>query len=301
MAAAAAFSRAISVDSNFARAWSGLADAYVLYPPYGVPQLTWEDAIGRAEAAARRAISIDGSLAEAHASLGLILDAKWQWEEAGQAFQQAIALNPRYASAHQWYGIYLIGLGRLDEGLEHLRTAFEMDRLSPIIGSWVALALDALGRTEEASAQFAHVLDYAPNAAFLHRDVWLHHMRSGDAAAGALHLERYLVLSGASSALAASWRAGLEDSVARDATLRAIADSAANDFKLSVDLNARLGRADIALALLQQRTASPARLRDSAGALRVYVLENAVREDSRFIPILQRMGLPTVAVGQNRR
>lgn len=116
--------QAVARDSRFARPWAGLADAYLLLAPCaGAPRAeTWP----RARAAAERALAIDGTLAEAHTSLGyglMIYD--WSGAEAEASRRRGIAANSNYATGHQWYADFLAGRGRLeDTGLGDLTRAF---------------------------------------------------------------------------------------------------------------------------------------------------------------------------------
>jgi serine/threonine-protein kinase len=287
--AASHFEEAIAMDSSFAGAWSGLADCYVLFPPYGVETLSWQEAITRAEHAARTAVALDSTSAEAHASLAIVLDAQWNWQAAGDEFQQAVALNPQYATAHQWYAIYLVGIGRLQEGLAAIRRAEELDPLSPIIGVWVALVLDVVGETEQATTQFEKVLGLHPEVDHVQRDAWLHYLRISDFERAALHLQRFLEITG--SPLAVRWPSGLRDPVTRTATLREIADSTRSSFKLSTDLNMMLGEKEMALRQLELKLSAPDQFKDSAGALRAYVLDAELRREPRFQALLANMGL----------
>ncbi len=287
--AASHFEEAIAMDSSFAGAWSGLADCYVLFPPYGVETLSWQEAITRAEHAARRAVALDSASAEAHASLAIVLDAQWQWQAAETEFQQAVALNPQYATAHQWYAIYLVGVGRLQEGLAAIRRAEELDPLSPIIGVWVALVLDAVGQTEQATTQFEKVLALHPEVDHVQRDAWLHYLRILDFERAALHLQRFLEITG--SPLAVRWSNGMRDPETRTATLRGIADSTRDSFKMSTDLNMMLGEKETALRQLELKLSAPDQFKDSAGALRAYVLNAELRREPRFQALLANMGL----------
>jgi serine/threonine-protein kinase len=287
--AASHFGEAIAMDSGFAAAWSGLADTYVLYPPYGVETLSWREAISRSEQAARTAIALDSMSAEAHASLAIVHDARWDWQEADQEFQRAIAINPKYATAHQWYGIFLVGTGRLQDGLAAIRHAEELDPLSPIIGVWVALVLDAVGETAQATAQFEKVVALHPGIEVVQRDAWLHFLRVEDFDQAADHLQRYLDISG--SPLATRWPRAVRDEATRMATLREIADSTRNSFKMSTDLNMMLGQQERALSYLESMLSAPDEFKDSAGALRAYVLNEQLRGDPRFQALLSNMGL----------
>lgn len=129
------FNQAIETDPNYALAFAGMADAYVLFPGYSVsaPQ----DSYPKARAAAKRALEIDDTLAEAHAALGLELFAyEWKAAEAIKEFRRAIELNPNYATAHHWYGNQvLLYTGRFDEAIAEMLRAQELDPLSLIVNA----------------------------------------------------------------------------------------------------------------------------------------------------------------------
>jgi len=287
--AASHFNDAVGTDSTFALAWSGLADSYILFPPYGVTTISAQEALARAEAAARRAVALEGTLAEARTSLALVLHAQWDWAAAQSEFTQATLLNPGYATARQWYAVFLAALDRLEESLAVVRYAEELDPLSPVIGGWVALVLDAMGAQDEAAEQYRKVLALHPNVDFLHRDAWLHSLRASDYESAALHLRRYLEITG--SPMATRWPDGVQNEATREATLQEIADATAADYKMSTDLNMILGNEEAALRLLERLLVSPVDFGDSAGQLRVYVLDEDLRGSSRFRALLENMGL----------
>jgi serine/threonine-protein kinase len=120
------FEQAIAADPTYALAYSGLADSYALFVDYrSVPV---DEGFAHAKKYALRALELDDSLAEAHASLAwcrFIYD--WDWIEAGRQFRRSIELNPRYASAHQWYAFLLSALGATGESLVEAHTAVELD------------------------------------------------------------------------------------------------------------------------------------------------------------------------------
>lgn len=123
------FEEAIALDPAYALAYTGLADSYSLQIDYrNVPV---HEGHQKAKFYARKAISLDDSLAEAHASLAwsvFIYD--WRWEEAAREFRRAIELDPRYAPAHQWYAFLLASRGQFDEALIEAHTAQENDPAS---------------------------------------------------------------------------------------------------------------------------------------------------------------------------
>src|SRR5205807_4673870 len=106
------FQQAADKDPNYALAYVGLADCYLLLEDYaGTPA---SETFPKAKAFAQRALQLDSSLAEAHTSLAYVYTNLWQWEQAEEEFKRSIKLNPNYSTAHHWYSIYLLDLGRND-------------------------------------------------------------------------------------------------------------------------------------------------------------------------------------------
>ena len=121
------FEQAIQTDPNYAPAYAGMADAYIMLGEHGsVPALS---IMRKARASASRALEIDQSLAEAHVSLGSIASLyEWNWRESEQHFRRAIELNPSYPTAHHWYGYdYLAPQGRVKEAIAELERAHHLD------------------------------------------------------------------------------------------------------------------------------------------------------------------------------
>jgi len=143
------FGKAIMRDQDYALAYAGLADCYLLLNVYNVTSA--DDSFPKAEAASRKALSINESLAEAHTSLAFVTYRyHLKWAEAEQHFKKAISLNPNYATAHQWYASYLAAVGRLDESVVEVRTARELEPFSLTIYSDYIRALYYAGRLDEA-------------------------------------------------------------------------------------------------------------------------------------------------------
>ena len=164
------FQQAIGIDPNYAVAYAGLADAYGLS---GSDLLPIDEAMSSAKAAAEKALELDGDLAEAHASLGLIAyHFDWNWDAARQHFERAIALNPNYATAHHWYAeAYLMPIGRVDEAIAEIRKARELDPLSPAIATDLGKELFFARRYDEAIAELRGVLELDPEFVAAHN--WL--------------------------------------------------------------------------------------------------------------------------------
>ena len=122
------FQAAVEKDPNFAKAYSGIADCYSI----GRELYLFErrEALDKAGKSVRKALELDDSLAEAHASFGLQLVNAFQLREAEEEFNKALSLNPSYASAHHWYAICLADLGKLDDALKEASLAAQTDPLS---------------------------------------------------------------------------------------------------------------------------------------------------------------------------
>jgi len=160
--AIAFYEQAIARDPNYALAYAGLAEAYVLLPVYTgtAPQ----EAFPKAKTAALKALQLDDRLAEAHTALALLLHAgDFDMSGSISEFQRAIAQNPNYATAHQWYGNGpLAARGRFDEAMAEGKRAAELDPLSPIINSDLGETLIHARRYDEAIAQLHKTLEIDP-------------------------------------------------------------------------------------------------------------------------------------------
>jgi tetratricopeptide (TPR) repeat protein len=157
------FQQGIEKDPSYALAYTGLADCYAILPDYA-DRPPKED-YARALAAARRAIELDDSLAEAHTALANVLGSDLQFAASEVEFKRAFALDPNYASAHQWYGECLQSLGRFDESTAELQRARNLDPLSLIINTILASVYYTAGRNEEALQQLRRVFDLDSNFA----------------------------------------------------------------------------------------------------------------------------------------
>jgi len=122
-----------------------------------------------AKAAARKAIEIDDSLAEAHASLAYaLLSYDWNLPEAAKEFQRAVDLNPGYATAHHWRGHYFMAAGQLDQALAEMDKAQELDPLSHVINVGVGWCYYYSRQYDRAIAAYRRTLDLEPNFPLAH-------------------------------------------------------------------------------------------------------------------------------------
>jgi DNA-binding winged helix-turn-helix (wHTH) protein/tetratricopeptide (TPR) repeat protein len=164
------FQQAVAIDPKFAAAYSGLADSYSVlgYLSYLSPAESFPEARRHAT----KALELDASLAEAHASLGFVkLYFEWDWPGAEAAFQRAIALDRHHAASHQWYSIHLLSAGRPEEALREMRLAQQRDPLSLSVNTDLGFYYYYTGRYDEAVKQLNLVLGMNPNFPPAH--LWL--------------------------------------------------------------------------------------------------------------------------------
>jgi TolB-like protein/Tfp pilus assembly protein PilF len=130
------FDKAIQIDPTYAQPYAGLADSYALLGSVPNSVLSPVQAFPKAEDAARKALKLDESLAEAHVVLGYSnLVYEWDFSEANREFQRALQLQPKYATAHHFYAYYLIAMGELDKAIEESEIALQLDPVSPILST----------------------------------------------------------------------------------------------------------------------------------------------------------------------
>src|SRR4051794_16859097 len=166
------FGKAIQRDQDYALAYAGLADCYLLLNVYNVTSA--DDSYPKAEAASRKALSINESLAEAHTALGFVTYRyHLKWAEAEEHFKKAIALNPNYATAHQWYASYLAASGRLNEAVVEAKTAHELEPFSLTIYSDYIRSLYYAGRLDEARKESLKLSEMDPSFARAHYELGL--------------------------------------------------------------------------------------------------------------------------------
>jgi len=156
------FQQAINKDPNYALAYAGLADSYLVLSLYS--SAPWQDTYRQAKAAAVKALEIDDNLAEAHATLASTRAGE-QWDLAGALTElaRAIQLNPNYATGHQWYAEYLICSGDAEKAITQIRRAQELDPLSLVINSTYGYILLQARRYDESLAQARKTLGMDAN------------------------------------------------------------------------------------------------------------------------------------------
>jgi serine/threonine protein kinase/tetratricopeptide (TPR) repeat protein len=157
------FQQAIAADPNYALAYAGLSDTYNVAPSYDIG-IGSKQALALSDDASRKAVQLDGSLSETHASRAAALAFAWRWSEAEPEFRRAIEINPNNASAHYFYGFTLLmPEKRVDDALAEFRMALSLDPLSPIVNTNYGWTLMVAHRYEESLAQYQKVIQQDPN------------------------------------------------------------------------------------------------------------------------------------------
>ncbi|HVU95523.1 MAG TPA: tetratricopeptide repeat protein [Puia sp.] len=164
------FRQAIALDSVYAAAWSGVADCYTAlgYGSFMAPR----EAFPKALEAATKALQMDSTLAEPHASLGYYkFYYEWDWAAAEQEFRASIAKNANYELGYDWYGYYLTAMRRYDEARIILQRAEELDPLSVAISTDMGFSFYYGGNYDQAITALKASLQKNPRFGLAH--LWL--------------------------------------------------------------------------------------------------------------------------------
>jgi adenylate cyclase len=174
------FSVSIGLDDTFALAYAGLAESYTLAGSAGYGTMSRTEANDRARAAARRAVILDDSLAEAHAALAYVkFRIDWDWPGAEAEFKRALELKPGYARAHETYGLFLAVQQRLDEAAVEMQRARQLDPLSAGVNNGFGRILHFQRKYDEALLQFQKTLELEPGYAEAHFSIGMTQLAQG--------------------------------------------------------------------------------------------------------------------------
>src|SRR4029077_19036992 len=164
------FEQAIAKDPAYAAPYAGLADCLSVLGWSGF--VAPEEGCGRAVGLAQKALEMDRSLAEGHASLAMATaNYDYAFMDAEREFEQSIELNPSYATAHHWFGLYLAMMGRYEESYTEHKRAVRLDPHSPMIRVTLGLAYWCARRYDQALEEFEKVLDLDPNSVWAHNGI----------------------------------------------------------------------------------------------------------------------------------
>ena len=286
------YQQAISVDPTYARAYAELSTNYNILFAQGI--LDPKEFLPKAEAAARRALELDESLADAHAALAFVLANKWDWTTAERENKRAIELNPNLPEAHLLYSIYLTNLGRHDEAITEAKRARELDPLWPRTSVEVGNALGAARRYDEAIESLKKTLEMDQSFAQAHFSLGLTYVAMGRYTEAIAEYEEMFRLNGDARSLSgqiylgaayakAGERGKAQEILKRLQTTREYVSPT----ELAI-LYAALGQREEAFASLEKAyVAHDLQL----ATLGIDVSFDSLRDDPRFKDLMRRVGL----------
>ncbi|MDE3109782.1 MAG: hypothetical protein KGL02_07565, partial [Acidobacteriota bacterium] len=150
-----------------------------------------------ASESSRKAIELDGSLAETHLARATSLSFDWKWAEAEAEYRRAMEINPNSAAAHYFYAFsYLVPQKRIDEALDEFRIALSLDPLSPITATNYAVTLMIAHLYAEASAEFQRALALDPDLEAVHLKLPFLFATTGNFAEAIAELLKYSAVPG---------------------------------------------------------------------------------------------------------
>jgi TolB-like protein/tetratricopeptide (TPR) repeat protein/tRNA A-37 threonylcarbamoyl transferase component Bud32 len=187
------YQRAIALDPAFAPAWAGLGDVLIWLSHY---YEKLEPSVSEAEAAARRALQLDGGLADAYATLADVAQSRWQWQTSEEEIQRAIALDPNSSWAHRTYWHLLAPRLQFEQARREIETAARLDPLSAQIQGNLGMELIFEKRWAEAETVLRHALELDPDYTIAHGWLWNLYTSTGKDPERGIELGRYLEVMG---------------------------------------------------------------------------------------------------------
>jgi TolB-like protein/DNA-binding winged helix-turn-helix (wHTH) protein/Tfp pilus assembly protein PilF len=289
------FEEAIRDDPNWAPAYAGLADVYVVLSEYKSVPTHESHAIARV--AARRAVELDDSLAEAHTELANLAGTEdYDWPGAEREFRRAIELNPGNATAHYFHAMNLMSMGHWEEASAEMGRARELDPLSIIINANIGLVYYYARHPDRAIEAERKALELEPNTAFIYEYMGLAYLQKGKYQEAIGHLQKAVGLSNGfpwyQAELAYSYSAAGSHAQA-GRILTNLKSRSRRQYVSSYSLAVAyigLGERDAALARLQKAYEDR---EDQVALLKIEPLFDTLHADPRFQDLLRRIGLYT--------
>ena len=288
------FKEAIALDANYGLAYAGLADSYALLGAVEYAALSPIEAMQQAREATLKALEIDDTLAEAHASLAYVRIFDWNWPEAEREYLRSIELNPNYATARHWYAHYLTAMGRQSEAVIQIKLARELDPLSLPINAGMGWHYYLTRQYDEAIREYGKTLELSENFYMAHFLLGMTYEQVGRYTEALVSYERAIKLSGGSPAMLAAPGHAYAMLGRRDEARQVLAQLHAlaarqfvSPYHVAV-IHAALGETDEAFDWL-------ARACDVQSEALIWFavdpLLDGLRSDPRFAAIMARIGL----------
>lgn len=284
------FQQAIALDPNYALPHLGIARAYIpMALTSGLP--SWE-VIPKAKESALRAVEIDQSIGDGHATIGMMsFWYDWDWQAAEKQFLRALDLDPKSSEAHFGYAHLLSNSGRHEKALEEIRLARELDPLSLVPNALEGQILFFAQRYDESVVRLQKTIDLEPNFWLSHLFISRVYSEKGMHAEAVAAAKRAGELSGNSQSQAyrayalAKWGKLSEARALVDELLKLTNDTYVPPYNLALAYNA-VGEREKALQYLEKGFAE----KDVRMVfLKVEPFWHNLRSEPRFLDVLKRM------------
>jgi DNA-binding winged helix-turn-helix (wHTH) protein/Flp pilus assembly protein TadD len=289
------FQQAIAVEPSYALAYAGLADCYgaLTAQPLGLSPV---EAFQRARAAAVKALTLDDTLAEAHASLGLIkLNYDWDWTGAEREFKRAIELNPNYPTAYHSYSHYLIVMDRIEESLMMSKRGLELDPLDLEMNAHLAWHYYFARQYDQMLEQCLQTLEMDANFHETHWFLGWAYVQTAQYAKAVDAFQQAIALSACSPEMAAELGYAYAAFGKNDEARKILDELKESAGRVYVSpycralIHTGLGEKDQAMAWLGKAYQERVTMLIYLGRQPQF---DALRSDPRFADLLQRVGLP---------
>jgi serine/threonine protein kinase len=188
------FEQAIQKDPDFALAYVGLADSYLIAGLY--QDVPTEEANMKGKEMIEKALELDDTIGEAHATLGMLKGFSFDWEGAAKEYKRAIELNPNYAPAHHRYSYLLSFSGRHEEALQEALKARELDPLSEVMTRGLGKVCYLGGEHDLAINEINRALEFNPKSSDAYEFLFLAYLKKMNYRESIQSFDQYLKLNG---------------------------------------------------------------------------------------------------------
>jgi serine/threonine-protein kinase len=294
------FQQAIDIEPDYALAYAALAQTHLVMADWA--RTPPDVAYPRSRELAQKALELDPDLGSAWASLGgVAAEFEWEWAKAEDCYRKAIELEPNNANAHQWYAEFLSMQGRFDEALVEINTAVQIDPLALIVRAVKAWILGVRGDYDAAIAEAERVIELDPSFTGIYFYLAYACHYSGREERAADSYARYYAMSDptAEHSIRDAYASGGIDAVMQTVVggMRAVGRTEYVSPAVMGYIFASLGEADSAMVYLERAYETHAY---PLASVAVVAFCEPIRDDPRFIDLLERMKLDHVKPGYAR-
>ena len=299
------FKEAIAIDPNYAAAWAGLSQAYELLPWYKLGP--WKTSLAQAEEAARRALSLDRDVAEAHTGLANVLRDRRDFADATKEYRTALERNPGSAETINQYAQMLLRMGELEEAVKQERAALALDPLASNPHFILGMILGALHRYDDAVSEERIVVSRNPNYTYARFYLSYFLLYTANYAEAEKQARLAAAQVGEDPEIIASLVRAVANPVERPNALKLISEGKVGRYSLTeavadAFLYSMLGANERALESLEQWTATSEQEKLFATSQILWTPAfDPIRNDERFRAVMKSAGPPaTPAQPENK-